>query len=273
MTLKIKVFLVKYQIILFFVFSYLISWAIWIPQSLSYLGICEVYIPSESPINLLTVWGPGLAAILLVILMAGKIGLRKLFSPIKRWRVAIHWYIFVLFLPAVVQLVSHGLYILIGRSSKLIPALSELGPDYATMLPLLVIFVIPNALGEEIGWRGFALPRLQKKYNALISSIIVGIFWSIWHIPTWTAQGFLGLTLVNLIINIILYSILFAWIFNNSNKSLLLVWIFHITIAVTGYFLGSPTLTDSILLLLVVIIIVALSGPKNLSKKHKIKVV
>lgn len=259
----------RFRLPLFFLLSFIISWVIWIPQAAATLGISESTISLDSPLNLLAVWGPGLAAILLSILTTGKASLRDLLNPIRRWRVGIQWYIFVLFFPAGIWLVGRALDTLLGQSYELTSILSELGPEYAMMLPFFVIFALPSALGEEIGWRGFALPQLQASYNALVSSIIIGLFWGLWHIPTWIAQGQMGISLLVMLLSMVPAAILFTWVYNSTAGSLLLVWLFHAATAIKGYFLAPlPTLTDEILLYGVAVLIVSIAGPAHLSHRR-----
>ena len=267
----------RLQLPLFFILTLIISWAIWIPQAAAKLGICKSTISIESPLNIIAVWGPGLAAIILSILAKGKEGVKKLFRPIKYWRVGIHWYVFVLFYPIGKWLVAYIIDILLGQSYKLgsFPILSFLNlPEQAMMIPIAVVSTFPNTLGEEVGWRGFALQKLQVKYTAFISSIIIGIFWGFWHIPMWIAQGYIDLSLLQLIteiLSMVALAIIFTWVYNSTKGSLLLVCLFHASITITNYFAPSlPTTTEKILSWLVAIIIIIVAGLTHLSRKKRI---
>jgi len=272
MTLNLSSLLKRFQLPLFFVLS-LVAWVIWIPQAAVVLGIRESAIPLLSPLNALSVWGPGLAAILLSLLTEGKAGVQELFRPIRRWRVGIQWYIFILFFPVGQWVVARALDIVLGQSYKLgaSPIPSEFGPEQAIMLPFVIVFAFPNGLGEELGWRGFALPKLQARWNALVSSVIIGLFWGLWHIPTWIAQGFTDLSALPLfveVVSMVPLTVLFTWVYNNTDGSLLLVWLFHASLAITGLFVPQlPTPTEKILLWVVAILIVIVAGPTHLSKQ------
>ena len=267
----------RLQLPLFFLLAFIISWAIWIPQAVTTLGIYKSAISIESPLNLIAVWGPGLAAIILSVLAKSKEGVKKLFHPIKYWRVGIHWYIFVLFYPIGKWLAAYIIDILLGQSYKLGPSpiLSFFNlPEQAIMIPIAVVSTFLNTLGEEVGWRGFALPKLQVKYTAFVSTIIIGLFWGFWHIPMWIAQGYVDLSLLPIItktLSMVPLAIIFTWVYNSTKGSLLLVWLFHASITITGYFAPSlPTTTEGILSWAMAIIIVIAAGLTHLSRKQRI---
>ena len=270
MTSRLSEYLKRSPLPLFFLLSLIISWAIWVPQAAVTLGITESAIPPESPLMLLSVWGPGLAAIIVALLMAGKAGLRKLFHPIRYRRVGIQWYLLVLFYPAVIWLVGRAIDTLFGQSYELtIPILTHFGPEQAMMVPVALLSAFPNTLGEELGWRGFALPKLQAKYNALVSSIILGLFWGFWHIPLWIGYGQMGLPLLVDVLTTVASAILFTWVYNNTSGSLLLAWLFHWAMTITQYFLAPlPTLTDDILRWSIVVLVVIIARPAHLSQKR-----
>ena len=267
----------RLQLPLFFLISFIISWAIWIPQAITTLGICKSAISVESPLNLIAVWGPGLAAIILSVLAESKGGIKKLFHPIKYWRVGIHWYIFVLFYPIGKWLAAYFTDTLLGQSyilgSSPIQSFFDL-PEQAIMIPVAVVSTFLNTLGEEVGWRGFALPKLQVKYTAFVSTVIIGLFWGFWHIPMWIAQGYMDLSLFPVItktFSIVPLAIIFTWVYNSTKGSLLLVWLFHVSITITGYFVPSlPTTNEEILSWAVAIIIVIAAGSTNLSHMKRI---
>lgn len=260
----------RFQLPLFFLLSLIISWVIWVPQAAVTLGITESAISPESPLMLLSVWGPGLAAIIVTLLIAGKAGLHKLFHPIRYWSVGIQWYLFVLFYPAVIWLVGRAIDTLLGQSYELtIPILTYFGPEQAMMVPVALLSAFPNTLGEELGWRGFALPKLQAKHNALVSSIILGLLWGFWHIPLWIANGQMGLPLLVDVLTMVAPAILFTWVYNNTSGSLLLAWLFHWAITITQYFLAPlPTLTDDILKWGIPVLVIIIARPAHLSQKR-----
>jgi len=261
----------RFQLPLFFLLSLIISWAVWIPEAAATLSNREAAVAGGGALDVLAVWGPGLSAILLSLLMAGKVGPRALFRPIRRWRVGIQWYLLVLLYPAAIWLVARAIDAVFGQSYELtfMPILTYFGPEQAIMVPVALVFAFPNTLGEELGWRGFALPKLQAKYNALVSSIILGIFWGVWHIPLWIAYGQTGLPLLIDVVSMVTLAILYTWVYNSTGDSLLLVWLFHSAMTITQYFLAPiPTLTDDILGWVMAVLVVIVAGAPHLSRKQ-----
>lgn len=261
----------RFQLPLFFLLCLVISWTVWIPQAVTRLSNTQTPVAGGSPLNMLAVWAPALSAILLSRVMDGKAGLRALFHRLRRWRVAIHWYLFILLYPAAIWFLARAIDALFGRSFEFtIPILTYFPPQQAYMVAVALVFAFPNTLGEELGWRGFALPRLQAKYNALVSSIMLGLFWAVWHIPMWLANDTMGLDLLRSVLTITTYAIIFTWIHNNTGGSVLLAWLFHASTTITQYILQIPlTLTDDMVRWGVAILVVVMAGSTHLSRHQE----
>ena len=228
-------------------------------------------------------FGPGLAAILVTALISGGAGIRKLLGSLLIWRVGIQWWSVALLLPALIYLGAVYLFSLFGGPA---PDLSRYQPIY-TIIPIIIMFILLNGVGEELGWRGFMLPRSQSRYSALVSSLIVGLFWGLWHVPVYfiegTAQSMLrsqvgfwvGLLLFTLTTMTI--SVIYTWLFNNTRGSVLIAAILHgANNAWINYFLVDPeTEVLSILLWSTVlwaglaILLVLILGPTNLSRSSE----
>jgi membrane protease YdiL (CAAX protease family) len=148
---------------------------------------------------------------------------------------------------------------------------------------LLIVFwflfeVITN--GEEIGWRGYVLPRLQAKYNALVASLIVGVIWGAWHLPKfWGVGASSERSFTWFVVAHIALAVLYTWLYNNTRGSLLLVTIFHasgntagaflpISFAATGGFMPNIMI---LLYILAAIIVTILAGPERLSQTEQMQ--
>ncbi len=255
----------KRSLPLFFLLS-LFAWIIWIPQAARTYGV-GVWAPSlQSPLNALTVWSPGLAAMLLCWLASGKAGISTLFRGLGLWRVPARWYVVALLLSPVLWLCALGIDRLIGQTYVLETPLLLKSFDAVSvaMIPIAAVFTLPNALGEELGWRAFALPRLQEAHGPISASIAIGVFWGFWHIPAWLAWGGVEASLLPalvMVVNMVPAAIVFTWLFNRTGGSLLLVTLYHASIANKGYFLPTlPTYAEPALLWLVAIAIVLAKG-------------
>ena len=169
----------------------------------------------------LTAYAPTLAA-LLVVARAGGVG--ALLRQVLTWRVGVAWYAFVLVGPVVLIALADLIYVLAGGAP---PGVWVAFPsDLAFAGPL-----IAGSLGEELGWRGFAQPRLQTRYGALWASIIIGVTWGTWHLwPAILPGGLSDLTLYDLAqtyIRLISTAVIYAWIYNSTSGSLSLVMVAH----------------------------------------------
>lgn len=277
----------KYSIPLFFLLAFLFTWSNWLPHALASRGI-----PAYEPpgfIVLLAGYGPALAAIIVTLLTSGGPGLKELFGRLARWRVGIHWYLLVLFLPAAVILVSIGLNALTGGPA---PDFSNESfpfgpPDTPLALKIGMLFLVFtlgfDGLGEELGWRGFALPKLKQNQSALVSSVILGVLWAVWHFPFALTEGTMlnSVSLPVFVLNLVAQAIIYTWIFNNTRGSLLLPLLFHAAGNTTANLLPflPPAASDlriyffSILLncLIASAIILATGGTLHTAKKWQAK--
>src|SRR5512147_2674302 len=163
-----------------------------------------------------------LAAIVLVVVEGRKGGLRELLSRFLIWRVGLQWWAVTLFFAVIPSVAALYLFNLLGGPPV---DWSELPPLY-TVVPMFILFTIAAGIGEEFGWRGFLLPRLQTRHNALVSGLIVGAIWATWHIPLFFIKGTFqynmqsqaGLlpAILGYSVFVIFSSIQFTWVFNNT---------------------------------------------------------
>ena len=222
-----------------------------------------------------------LAAIVLVLIEGRKGGLRELLSRALIWRVSIKWWAIALFFMIAPSVASLYLYQLLGGTAV---DWSGLKPLY-TVVPDFIFLTIAAGIGEEFGWRGFLLPRLQSRYNALVSGLIVGVAWATWHIPLFFIEGTSqyeqgsqsGLlpVILGYSVFVIANSVQFTWLFNNTRGSVLLAAVFHGTSNTWAGYLGmgnSPfagILTLMALSMLITFFIVVMAGAKDLSRTYK----
>jgi len=184
---------------------------------------------------LLAGYGPALAAILVTLLTTGGQGLKELFGRLAKWRVGVQWYLVALFLPAAVILVSLGLNALTGGSPPDFANTPFLfGPrDTPLALKILILFLVFtlgfDGLGEELGWRGYALPKLKESQSSLVASVILGVLWAVWHFPFALTDGtpLNSVPLLVFVLNQVAQAIIYTWIFNNTRGSLLLPLLHH----------------------------------------------
>ena len=232
---------------------------------------------------LVAAFSASLAGVILTAIASGKAGLREMFRRLLIWRAGVGWWAFAVFALGLMYLGGILLAAIFTGSALEIP----LAQPLYMFFPLLIMqFFTDSGLGEELGWRGFLLPRMQARYNALVSSLIVGTLWGLWHLPLFMVEGMppyynmaqkwgvvpslLGLTLFITIP----WAILFTWLYNNTKGSLLLAFVFHSSQAWFGLFMDpdnlvGPYLGYTAVMTILAIVVVLVSGAQNLSRKHE----
>jgi CAAX protease family protein len=261
----------RHQIITFFVLTYALAWALESPLVFLRDSITDT---QGLVLTILASNVPSVLGIVLTAIVLGRGALRKLLGRLLIWRVDPRWYLVVALGPFALAGVAVGLNTLLGG-----PALS-LGIPLLGVAVFLAFSIFPgSALGEEIGWRGYALPRLQARGSALGASLILGPIWALWHLPLWLtgAPGRTASLYAAFVVSVIALSVILTWVYNSTGGSLLMVVLLHATfnlpITLSMEALGSratvPLLLYWGLLVVVAIVVVIVAGPKHLSRKHR----
>ncbi|MGB5048999.1 MAG: type II CAAX endopeptidase family protein, partial [Caldilineaceae bacterium] len=171
-------------LIIFFALTTLLSWGIWIPLALT--G------NSNQWLFWLAGFAPTLSALALTAFQSGRAGLRGLLR--LRWRVKAIWYFISLLGTPLVMLAALVLQVALGGDRPRYADPNHLVTSLAQWPLVIVVFLyvfVFTSLGEEIGWRGYALPRLQAHFSPFAASLILGLIWAFWHLPLfWMADNF-----------------------------------------------------------------------------------
>jgi membrane protease YdiL (CAAX protease family) len=206
---------------LFFVAALGITWSLQLPALLAHLGLVPGPIERFLILVGLGAFGPLLAAVLASRLESGGRGVAVLFGPLRTWRVGVGWYLLALALPGAIFVAGRGVYSLLGGADG--------GPFFyppRTAERIAAMFFF--SIGEEIGWRGFALPRLEERYGALVASLILGFVWGLWHIPMFVIAGLSPGTIAMLIVLFLpAGSVVFTWMYDRTRGSLLIAILLH----------------------------------------------
>lgn len=229
---SLKGLLARHALLAFFALAFAFTWTFMIADALGSYGILPWRLSLEGPGILVVVlmgYGPTIAALMVTGMTRGGTGVRKLLGRLLIWRVGIRWYAAAILLPAVLFMLAAQMYVLLGGTLRANP------PFSAELVLMLVVSLVAHAVlnGEELGWRGFALPRLQARYQALAASLILGVPWFLFHLPLFlTAGGGVGGNQANepvfaFLAQALAASVLATWLFNNTRGSVLLVILFH----------------------------------------------
>jgi membrane protease YdiL (CAAX protease family) len=213
----------------FFTLTFVLSWVIWVPLALSHFKIvCNIPEATSNLVRLLGVLMPAASALILTRNTGGRGAIRNLWARLFLWQENWKWWLAaVLGQPALLGLAAIIFNLL--SNSKITPE-----PIVSTSAFIVnAIILLIATLGEEIGWRGVALPSLQQQNGALKSSMILGLLWAIWHLPFWLLldsfdQFGVGYLFLNFLF-VLPLSFYITWFFNRSKQSILLPVIFHFT--------------------------------------------
>jgi len=199
---------------------------------------------SIAPIAMLPlVIGPTVVSLFLIAIIYGKEGFGNLFSRLLRWRLSLNWYIFaVLTLPILTSII---LFLLSQYSSDFLPKIIT-SDNKVNLLVTGLLVGIFLTLFEEIGWSGFAIPELRKRYNVLSTGLLLGALWGAWHfLPVFYGCGDLSgkfdfqLFYPGFFFHyagLIPFRILMTWLYDKT-ESILLPWIMHATLTSCTFFI------------------------------------
>ena len=165
-------------------------------------------------------FGPFLAALIMASVTGGLGGLKDLASRCLRWRVGLKWYAAALFVPVAIALAAVSLNIMLGAP---MPPAAQLGPWYSFFL-LFPVAMIDAPLGEDSGWRGYAMPRFSAGRSPLVNSLILGVLVAGWHLPIALSEPTLT---APYLITTIASAVVTNWVYYNAGESALLAILYH----------------------------------------------
>lgn len=266
-------FLQRHSLLVGALLMFLCTWTI----DLSNSGVLPFRVPFA--VTLTLGWGFFVVSVAMTWATLGQAATATFLKRLLIWRVGWRWWLAALLLLPALQgaallLTSWLTGLPVDFSAPMIRAVVPLdAPLLALAAPWLIFEILAN--GEEWGWRGYILPRLQAKHSALVSSLIVGVLWSLWHLPKFLGTGlnsdrsFLWFTVALLAL-----SVLYTWLYNNTRGSILLAMLFHATQNTAGMFLpvkfaAAGGLDQNVLVLLIVaaaVTVTVAAGAHNLSR-------
>ena len=214
----VRAFFKQHRLVAFFAIAFALSWYPWI------LALLRGRTSGPNPL------GPLVAAIIVITIVSGRSGLREFFSRLVRWRVAAKWYAVVFAAPVLVCLVAAALTLCFVRDSQMMALSAEKMRELPDRFLFILLFI---GLGEEPGWRGFALPQLQTKHCPLIASLILAALWTLWHLPL-IGNEFPWPIVAPFVLSVFGATFVLTWMFNGTKGSVLLPMLFHATVNNVG---------------------------------------
>ena len=257
----------RHPLVSFYVLTYAVSWLLWAP-----LVIFGGRLPGPVAFVLLGLGSlvPSTLGLVFIGLLRGKAGVRRVLRRLVHGRIGLRWYLAVLALAMLVPL-AVGVSVLMGGDTPVVDN------TIFGVLFLFAFMIFPgSALGEELGWRGFVLPRMQTRHSALKASLLIGILWGPWHLPLWLtgSEGHPISLYVPFVVAVVASSVFYTWLYNNTGGSLLIVVLYHaasnlpITVLISplGSQMALPFLIYVALTVVAAAIVVIVSGAENLSR-------
>ena len=228
----------------FFVVTYILSWAAWSPLVFSdwWATLSPLLVAEEQRTVVLIVvggFGPLVAAGLVTWTLGDSV--RNWARGVFRWRVPLRYWIFAFLFPAVAVFFASALHILVFDG-----AFEPESTEVLVLYPVLFVQVFLIGGGnEELGWRGFALPRLQERYSDLAASLVIGVVWFGWHLPLFLVSGSsqVGVPVYYYGVAVVALSVVFTWLYNQTDGSVLLTMVLHASVNTGGilYLAGGGT--------------------------------
>lgn len=217
----------------YFTLAYGFAWALVLPMTFSRnlgMGWLSYDLPDALGIALFILAsfvGPTVAALIVTGLTEGKPGVLALLRSLGRWRVAVRWYLAALLINLTIWMLAYSLILgpaLLGAALAHWPLL------FSVFLPGIAFGMLIPAIGEEPGWRGFALPQLQARYGPFSASLILGALHGLWHLPALGTILFGPFTLSELppfLLTAVAATFIYTWLYNRSGGSVLLAMLTH----------------------------------------------
>ena len=247
----IKEIVRRRPLLTYFVLTFAISWGGFV-LAVGPRGFASTNWEAESgflPAVIAMLAGPTVAGLLVTGLIDGWAGVRSLFSRLLTWRVAIWWYAFALLTA---PLLAFGALAVLSLSAPIFTAENRAAVLLSGLLAGLSVVL------EEIGWTGFAVPRLRLRYGVLTTGLMLGPLWAAWHLLQQIFVGgtyaaglplalFVFLSVLGAVVQLTAYRLLLVWIYDRT-KSLLLVTLMHGSLTASTIFIFRPVATGVIFL-------------------------
>jgi uncharacterized protein len=245
---NIRTLISRYPLVAFFAIAYSLTWIGWILPDRIYAG--TLLTGALAVPFLLLVPGPLYAALIVTGVTEGKPGIAALLRKFTIWRVGWGWFSVALLMAPVICVTPAYLNMFFGVSNPTMALLAAL-PTVLLMFAIRLVNPLDGPMQEELGWRGFALPRLQERHSPLLASAILGGLVVVWHVPL----VLLGMLPAYALFATFAFTIVFGWLFNNVRGSVLMTLMAHAAdgLVLTGSLGLNPSDSERHIMLLIAV--------------------
>ncbi|MBN2322312.1 MAG: CPBP family intramembrane metalloprotease [Spirochaetes bacterium] len=245
----------KYPLFSFFILSFAITWGLGGLYLLLPHRLAGAFGPmsTSNPIFIMAVWAPSISGFIVTLVTEGIHGAASLLKRFFPGRASPFWYMAVIFTVPVCGILIN---LVSGNDIGLFTI------RFSPLLAFLFINLITGPLGEEFGWRGFALPRLLRRYSPLVASLILGTLWGLWHLPSFFVSGLPqgGIQFPLFLLGALVLSVAVTWIFIHTGGSIFFSFLLHYTVNFSLTIIAVPFLHLTLLNTGFVLAIVLFSG-------------
>jgi membrane protease YdiL (CAAX protease family) len=224
----------NHPLVAYFVIAFVGTWACFLPFALSRntngLGLLPFSIPDGA---LLVAFvfaapaGPALASLVVTAITSGKAGVKQLLRRCVQWRVGVGWYLIAIYGFLLIYLVGYSIFFGMNLTLAL---LIKWPLIFTVFFPQVAFTIVTASFAEELGWRGFALPRLQQRYGPVLGTLILGTLHGLWHLPVFFTRLLGPFSLpyyAGFLFVAIAATFIYTWIFNHTKGSVLIATITH----------------------------------------------
>ena len=250
------------------------SWLFWITVVLTGM---DISVTPGIVLFVIGLFGPAVSAILLTCLTGDKQERREYWNRLISFkRIGPRWYAIIILIAPVYSVLAILSGLVIKGNIPAVDTAVRYVTHPLTIIPFAIVKMVYGPLPEELGWRGYALDRLQRKWNALFSSLVLGVIWAVWHTPMFFMRGSLMSEVfplwstqfwVAMGPGILAGAVVMTWIYNNTQRSTLAAILFHFMMNFTGEFLRLPGDIKNyqfVWLIIIAIVVTLVYGPATL---------
>jgi membrane protease YdiL (CAAX protease family) len=250
------------KLVAYFTLAYTLSWSIGIPLALAHQGIIPATLPWWT--HYLVAYGPLFSALIVTGVSDGLPGLKELGSRMIRWSCPKWW--IVALSPLIIGYAALRILTSLTGSETTLAMLGVVNYLPPLGIGALLLWIFTFGLGEETGWRGFALPRLQKGRSALAATMILAVFWALWHLPQFF-YVFDPSMAIGWVIGLFAGAVVLTWLYNSTGESILIAAIWHGCfnfMTASNADTGALPAVLSTLVIVLAVVVIARYKPQNL---------